>query len=201
MNKKKLLIGITGGIGAGKSYVSDYIESKGYPVLRADDIAKSLLTSDPVVKKKIISKFGEEAYINNKPNTIYLANTVFNNSNKLEEINSIVHPPTLTKIEQEAVKLFKKFSLVFVESALIYEANFSDMFSYVVLIYTNKEERIKRVTSKNKMDVKQVKQRMKFQIPDEQKKKKADFVIENNSTLEELRLKVDMLLNIIKSLQ
>lgn len=201
IKEKKFLIGITGSIGSGKSYVCDYLEKKGYPVLRADDIAKNILANDPRVRKKVIKKFGPRSFINNKPNIAYLAEAVFNNADNVAEINSIIHPPTLAAIEKEASNLFVRFPVVFVESALIYEADFSDMFNYVILIFSEEEERIKRVVERDKVEASAVKQRMKFQLPDKKKKQHADFVVNNDSTLNELCVRIDSVVKMIETLR
>ncbi len=200
MNKKKFLVGITGGIGSGKSIVCDYLEKKGFVVLKADNIAKIILANDPKVQKKVKEKFGSDSYINGKPNTTYLAETVFSNEKNIKVINSIIHPPTLLQIEKTATNYFEKNSLIFVESALIYEANFSEMFSYVVLVYSDEAERISRVVERDKTSVDSVRQRMQFQIPDEKKKNKADFVIDNSSTVEVLKTTIDFIVSVLESL-
>src|SRR3989339_1155360 len=118
--KKKLKIAITGGIGSGKSSVSKIIESFGFPVIKADDLAKELMLKDESVKKKIIKTFGKESFTEKGINTKYLAENVFNSKDKVDKINSIIHPVTIRKIEVISKELFEKHDLVFVESALVY---------------------------------------------------------------------------------
>ena len=197
---KKLKIGITGGIGSGKSIVSDFIESEGYTVLRADPIAKDLMQNDESIKKQLIKTFGEQSYHNGKLNTKFLAENVFFDKEKLEKITSIIHPPTLKFLDNKSSGILKKKDLVFVESALVYEAKFADMFDYVVLIYADEKTRIDRTLTRDKMPAEQIKRRMKFQLPDENKKDNADFVIENNSSIEELKLRTKFVLNLLTSL-
>jgi dephospho-CoA kinase len=197
---KKLKIGITGGIGSGKSSVSNFLESEGYTVLRADPIAKDLMQNDEGVRKKIIKAFGEHSYSNEKLNTKFLAENVFNNKTKLETINAIVHPPTIKVIEKRSEEILKKNNLVFIESALIYEAKIESMVDYILLVYSDEKTKIERTLNRDKISADQIKKRMQFQIPDENKKDIADFVIENNSTIEQLKLRTHFLLNILISL-
>ena len=196
----KLKIGITGGIGTGKSIVSDFIEESGFKVLRSDPIAKELMQTDDSIRKKIIKEFGSDAYLNDKLNTKFLAENVFNNNEKIELINSIVHPPTLKKIDRLNFEVLKEQNLVFVESALIYEAGFDDMFDYVILVYSETKLRIERAVNRSNSNVTEIKKRMQFQIDDEKKKDWADFVIENNSTVEDLKQRTKFILNLLISL-
>lgn len=197
---KKLKIGITGGIGSGKSLVSDFIKENGYTVLLSDLIAKDLMQNDDKIKKQIQKSFGEESYREGKLNTKFLAENVFINKKNVEKINSIVHPPTLNLIEKESNKILQKDNLVFVESALIYEAKFQKMFDHVILIYSERDLRIKRAIDRDKISHQEVENRMQFQLPDEDKKEKASFVIENNSTIEDLKVRVKFILNLLTSL-
>lgn len=197
---KKLKIGITGGIGSGKSLVSDFIKENGYTVLLSDLIAKDLMRNDDKIKKQITKSFGDQSYVEGKLNTKYLAENVFVKKENVEKINSIVHPPTLNRIEKESNKILQKDNLVFVESALIYEAKFQKMFDHVILIYSERDLRIKRAMDRDKISNDEVEKRMQFQLPDEDKKERASFVIENNSTIEELKVRVKFILNLLTSL-
>ncbi len=197
---KKIKIAITGGIGSGKSSVSDYLEKKGYTVLRADLIAKELMAQDVQIKKKLIEEFGEESYSDDKLNTKYLAANVFTNEENVQKINSIVHPPVMKKIDELTKEIFKNNDIVFIESALVYEANLEDFFDYVMLVLADEKIRIARIISREKVTEEQVRVRMQFQIPDEEKKDDADFVLDNNTTLQELENRVEFLLILIRQL-
>jgi len=197
---KKILIGITGGIGAGKSIVSSIIESEGYYVLKSDVTAKEIMQKDEEVKKNIIEYFGKESYINDKLNTEYLADKIFSSKENVEKINSIVHPKTIKKTLELAEKEFQKSNYVFVESALIYEAKIQDYFDYIILVYSDEQTRIKRIVERDKVNEEKIRRRMEFQIPDEKKKEWADFVIVNNNDKDELKKKVLFILSLIKSL-
>ncbi|KAF0214293.1 MAG: dephospho-CoA [Ignavibacteria bacterium] len=197
---KKIKVAITGGIGSGKSSVSYYLEMKGYSVLRADLIAKELMAQDAQIKKKLIEEFGEESYSNDKLNAKYLAANVFSNEENVQKINSIVHPPVMKKIDQLAIEIFKNQDIVFIETALVYEANLEDFFDYVLLVLADEKTRIERIINREKVTEEQVRARMQYQIPDEEKKDDADFVLDNNTTLQELENRVEFLLILIRQL-
>ncbi len=197
---KKFKIGITGGIGSGKSLVSDFFESEGYIVLRADPLAKEMMQSDPKVIKKIKQTFGEHSYSDGKLDTKFLANEVFEKEENVEKINSIVHPPVLRFIDKKADEALLTKNLVFIESALIYEAKFQKMFDHVILICADEKIRTERTAARDKINAEEIEKRMKFQLPDEIKRDKASFVIENNTTIEELKQKSKFLLNLLTTL-
>lgn len=198
--KKKLLIGITGGIGSGKSKVSSIIEQQGFIVLKSDLIAKDLMINDNSIREKIINSFGKEAYTNNQLNTKFLSEKVFSSKENVEKINSIVHPPTIQKILRLASEEFKKKNLVFVESALIYEAKIQNYFNYIILIYSDEKTRIERIIKRDNLSEDLVRQRMQYQISDEKKRELADFVIENNCDENELKNRVLFLINLIETI-
>jgi len=192
----KLRIAVTGGIGGGKSTFCNYMIKKGYPVLSADELAKEILVRDKEVKEKIIKIFGKESYRNGRLNNAYLADKVFSDPKAVKKINSIVHPKVITEIEVLADKALKKNKAVFVEAALIFEAGMEEMFDYIVLVTADEEIKKKRVVEKG-IPEKEYEKRQANQIPDEKKKKKADFVFENNSTTEDLYAKAELFLKII----
>lgn len=200
MNNKITRIGITGGIGSGKSIVSGFIEDQGFKVLRSDLIAKELIANDENLKKKVIKSFGGEAIVEGKLNSKYLAEKIFSSKKNVDKINSIVHPPTLKRIE-ELIKIDGANSkIIFVESALIYEAKIQKMFDYIILVYSKPDLRIERVVKRDKVEETDVLKRMKFQIDDEKKKGKADFVIENNSSITTLKNNTLFVLDFLNSL-
>jgi len=197
---KKIKIAVTGGIGSGKTSVCDFLEKKGFPVLKADLIAKEMMVNDSAIKKSIIAEFGEESYLDEKLNTKYLADNIFCNEDNVIKINEIVHAKVMQKIEMLCVDLFKKNDIVFIESALVYEANLEDFFDYTLLVLSDKKLRIERVIKREQITEEKVIARMNFQIPDEEKKDDADFVLENNSSIKDLENRTEFLLILIKQL-
>lgn len=193
---KKITIGITGSIGSGKSEFTKIAENSGFPVLRADDISNEFLANNPEVKKQVIKKFGKESYYNNIPNKKYLAEIVFNNPEKLRELERILHPLVIKEIENKKKEIFRKHNILFIESALIYEADLENLFDFIVLITADREVRLKRKLSKGITEEDFIKREMN-QIPDEEKRKRADFIFQNNTTIEELHSKFNLLLTLL----
>jgi len=201
MKNKSLKIAVTGGIGSGKSTFCDYLSSKGFPLLKADDISKEILASDAEVKKKIIKAFGEGSFKDGKPNKIYLAEKVFSNPANVIKINSVLHPKVIKKTEELLSELSEKNKLIFVEAALIYEADMEDLFDYVVLVTADEKIRMERKTKLDNFSEKTFVERNQNQIPDEEKKKRADFIFENNTGVDELKAKADLLIKILNELK
>ena len=196
---KHIRVAVTGGIGSGKSLVGEYFFQAGYPVLKADNIAKDLMQTDSGLKKKIISEFGSDSYNGDLLNTKYLAANVFSDPEKLEKINSIVHPATIKMIEQETRKLFNEHKIVFVESALVFEAKIRKMFDYIILVTAEEKTRIERIVKRDHIAEEKVTERIKFQIEDEKKKQLCDFVIDNDAPKAEIGDKCKFVLQILKS--
>ncbi len=197
---KKLKIAITGSIGSGKTLVSNYFQEKGYPVLSADLISKELLQNNQQIKAKIIKAFVEQSYTDNILNKKFLAEQVFANETNVEIINSIVHPLVIKQIETESNNLLQSHSIVFTEAALIYEADMEDLFDYVILVTSEEDIRLQRKIQSENYTEEEFFRRNNNQIPDKEKKKRADFILENNKTIKELKNKADFTLKIIEGL-
>lgn len=193
---KKITIGITGSIGSGKSEFTKIAEDSGFSVLRADDISKEILANNPDVKKQVIKKFGKESFLNNTPNKKYLAEIVFNNPFKLRGLERILHPLVIKEIERQKKEIFRTQNILFVESALIYEAYLENLFDFVVLITADREVRLKRKLSQGMKEEDFIKREMN-QIQDEEKRKRADFIFQNDGTKEELLSKFNLLLTLL----
>ena len=197
---KKLKIAITGGIGSGKSTVCDVFNSKGYTIINADQISKEFLASSEKIQKEVKKHFGKAAILDGKPNKEYLAEKVFDDIENLKKLNSILHPPTIQKIKEMMRQDLQRKNIVFVEAALIYEAKMQDMFDYVLVIAAPDDDRIKRLMDRDNSSREKILSRMKNQIPQEEKKKLADFVIENNRSLVELKIKSEFFLKIFENM-
>lgn len=203
---KIVVIGITGSIGSGKSTVANIIAEKGYKVISSDENAKVIMNSNIEVIAKIKSTFGCDFYNNdgsiNKP---FIMAKIFGyneatNSNR-EKLNQIVHPVVIEKMISEIELLMKAGEkIVFVESALMFETGLFEGFDYIVTVNTNKAILIKRVMDRNNLSADDVERRLKAQISQEEKKKYADFVIENSGSLESLEQSVNFLLPILTNL-
>jgi len=186
-------IAITGNIGSGKSTFTNFAVDSNFPVLRADDISKDILETDEKVHRMVVKEFGEDSFKDGKPNKSYLAKEVFSDPIKLEKIESILHPGVIKSIEKSSSELLQKNKVVFIEAALIYEVDMEDMFDYVVLITAERDIRLKRKISSGITEEDFCKRELN-QIPEEEKKKHADFIFSNNSTKTELKMKFNLLL-------
>jgi len=186
-------IAITGNIGSGKSTFTNFAVDSNFPVLRADDISKDILETDEKVHRMVVKEFGEDSFKDGKSNKSYLAKEVFSDPIKLQKIESILHPRVIKSIEKSSFELLQKNKVVFIEAALIYEVDMEDMFDYVVLITAERDIRLKRKISSGITEADFCKRELN-QIPEEEKKKHADFIFSNNSTKTELKMKFNLLL-------
>lgn len=193
-------IGITGGIGSGKSQVSKLIENSGYVVLNADDIAKQIMIDDESVRELIILEFGENSYNNEELNRSYLAKKAFSSVENVAILNSIVHPPMVEKINELMEIELKNSKIVFVEAALIYEAEVDSILDYVLLVTSDENSRIERIKNRDGLSETEIQNRMKFQMPENEKENLADFTIKNSSSLLELEMKTKMFLSVFEAM-
>jgi dephospho-CoA kinase len=170
------IIGITGGIGSGKTTITKYIESLGYPVYIADDQAKNLLDTEEVVNE-IRNVFGEEIIENNLVDKKKLATFVFGNENNLKKLNEIVHP----KVRQHFINWLKQCDkpLVVKEAAILFESGAYKDCDYTILVTAPEDVRIDRVIKRDNTNKEDVIKRIRSQWSDEDKAKLADFVIQN----------------------
>ncbi|MGQ9798033.1 MAG: dephospho-CoA kinase [Ignavibacterium sp.] len=130
------------------------------------------------------------------PNRKFLAEIVFNNPEKLRQLERILHPLVIKEIENKKKEIFRKHDILFVESALIYEADLENLFDFIVLITADREVRLKRKLFQRITEEDFIKREMN-QIPDEEKRKRADFIFQNNGTKEELLSKFNLLLTLL----
>ena len=195
----KIRVAITGGIGSGKSTFANYLASKGYVVINADDISKDILTFDESIIKRVTKEFGNDSYKDGKLNKKFIAAQVFSDPNKLNKLNSILHPRVLQKIDTLIEKKYKDDKFVFIEAALIYEADLEKKFDYVVLVTADFNNRLKRSVDSGKFSEDDFISRDNNQIPQEEKEKRADFIFSNNKSKKDLIKKADLLLLTLNS--
>jgi dephospho-CoA kinase len=192
-------VAITGGIGSGKSTFANYLASKDYVVINADDISKEILSFDEKIKKIIIKEFGSNSYTDGKLNKKFIALQVFSNPANLTKLNSILHPQVLQKIDTIIKIKYKDEKIVFVEAALIYEADIEKMFNYVILVTSDFNIRLRRSIKSGKFTEDDFISRDKNQISQEEKEKRADFIFSNNGSKKDLIKKADLLLLTLNS--
>ncbi len=201
MKYQNLVVGITGGIGSGKSTFCEILTQNNFPVIHSDNMAKEIMATDDAVKKRIIETLGTQSYFNDgKINTHYLRDIVFNDFEKLQILNSIVHPAVIKKTKEKIEDLKKNNHIIFVESALIYEANFDKLFDFIILIYSEQRERLRRVKQRSNLTDEEILKIMQTQIPDEEKRKYADIIVENNDNIDELKSRAKFILTILNTL-
>lgn len=176
-----LKVGITGGIGSGKTTICRIFQTLNVPVFNADDVAKTLMTSDDILVRNIKLAFGGEAYLGNgELNRKYLANIVFNDEKQLQVLNELVHPATIQAFKKWAKQQDSIYCLH--EAAILFESGAFKTCDYSILISAPEDIRIARVMKRDEVLENEVRTRMDKQMPEEQKKKMANFIILNDES-------------------
>lgn len=191
-----LAIGITGGIGSGKSTVCKIFKLLGVPVFEADLFAKALINSDAEIRNGLIQFFGKDIYSSdNKINRKMLANLIFNDDLLMEKVNRLVHPAVRNKY----LIWIKQQNSIYVihEAAILFESGFYKMTDYSILVSAPEDMRIERVTHRDNIDLEMVKSRMLKQWTDEEKRKLASFELVNDNK----KLLIPQILEIDKKLK
>lgn len=172
------IVGITGGIGSGKTTVAKMFQELGVPLYIADDRAKVLMNSSEVIKRKLTAVFGKEAYIDNKINRSFLASKIFENSDLLKQMNAIVHPEVGFDFERWK----KKQNSVYVlkEAAIIFENDLASQYDFIITVVADLEQRIARVIKRDDTTEEKVLAIVKNQLTDKEKADQSDFVIINH---------------------
>ena len=184
-----LKVGITGGIGSGKSTITSLFHDLGVPIYNSDERAKWLLSNDVDLIDQIKILFGQESYSNNKLNRAHIANIVFQDNDMLKELNAIVHP--LVKIDFENwLLLQKKEPLVIKEAAILIESGAYKELDVLIVVLADKKTRIKRVINRDNVSKEDVEKRMETQISDSERLKFANFSVDNNTDQSNLKMQV-----------
>jgi dephospho-CoA kinase len=173
-----LKVGLTGGIGSGKSTAAKIFEVLGVPVYYADKEAKRLMNEDAPVKKEIIKIFGEKAYANNKLDRKYISSIVFSDPVKLDSLNAIVHPAT--KKDAEAWMQKQNTAYAIHEAALIFEAKVNERLDHVIGVSAPEELRVKRAMERDNVSREEILKRMSQQLDEKSKMSKCDFILVND---------------------
>lgn len=173
-----LRVGLTGGIGSGKSTVARILETLGVPVYYADDAAKELMNTDEALMQSVIGLFGPSAYINGQLDRKFISSVVFNDQSKLEALNALVHPATIRHSEEWYSRLHVPYAIR--EAALIFESGASENLDFVIGVYAPRILRIQRVQQRDGLPAAEIQKRMDRQINEEIKMKLCDFVIRND---------------------
>ena len=192
-------VGLTGGIGSGKTTVSNFLLDYGIPVYNSDSKGKTLMNTNLELKNNIVSIFGESVYDNGILNTNLLSSIVFSNPTKIEQLNNLVHPKVAENFNQWIGENNNQPILV-KEAAILIESGAYLNMDKIILVVSKKSTRINRVSKRDNSDLESIEKRINFQLTDNEKIKYADYIIENNSSLEHLKLEVLKVVNKIKEI-
>jgi dephospho-CoA kinase len=173
------IIGLTGGIGSGKSTVAGYFQELGVPVYVADTEAKKIM-DQPDTIQEVQQIFDENVIFEGKLDRKKIASIVFNNAEKLAQLNKIIHPK-LKKDFKDWLEKHKNYSFIIKEVAILFETNSENEFDAIILVTAPEKIRIERVTNRDNITENQVRERIKNQLSDEEKISKSHYIIENIS--------------------
>ncbi len=174
-----IIVGLTGGVGSGKTTVANMFYKLGIPIYIADLEANKLMNNSKVIKRKLIQLFGEKAYVKGEINKSLIADKIFNEKKLLIKMNAIVHP----KVRSHFKNWIKKQSTPYVikETAILFETGNYKECDYVITVYANEEDRIQRVIQRDNSTIESVKAILDNQWSDAKKVKLSHFVIDNNN--------------------
>lgn len=173
-----LRIGLTGGIGSGKTTVARIFETLGIPVYYADDAAKRLMNSNPEIKQKITALFGNESYNELGLNKQFISSQLFNNPENVQAMNAIVHPVTIQDARDWMATQTSPYAVK--EAALIFESGSEKELDYVIGVSSPLQLRMQRIKQRDGIDEEAILKRMQHQMNEEEKISKCDFVIYND---------------------
>ncbi|MDZ7312299.1 MAG: dephospho-CoA kinase [candidate division KSB1 bacterium] len=194
------VVGLTGGIGCGKSEVRRRLLDAGFTVIDADTLAKQLSETDPLIIANIKNEFGEQMYdAAGRLQRKALAAIVFSDRKALETLNGIIHPRVISTVERQLEKLQQQGEkIVIIEAALFYEVNWNEAMDAMVVVNAPLEKRLAWVMQRDGVDEAAVRQRMANQLPLEEKVKRADYVIHNDGDLKRLDQEVARLIVMLR---
>jgi len=192
-----MIVGLTGGIGTGKSTVSRKLRERGYPVIDLDVISREVIEY-PEVIDELVRNFGNEI-LENQNNTSgkksisrnKLRQTVFKEEKKVSVLNSIMHPPIVEEMRRQVENLKKNYKTVFVEVQLLFEAKLEKEFDLTVLVYADKKTQLERVLKRDGRSEGEVQQIINAQMDMTEKRRVSNYIIENNGDSEMLDLEIE----------
>ena len=192
-----MIVGLTGGIGTGKSTVSRKLRERGYPVIDLDVISREVIEY-PEVIDELVRNFGNEI-LENQNNTSgkksisrnKLRQTVFKEEKKVSVLNSIMHPPIVKEMRRQIEELRKSYKTVFVEVQLLFEAKLEKEFDIIVLVYADKKTQLERVLKRDGRSEGEVQQIINAQMDMTEKRRVSNYIIENNGDSEMLDLEIE----------
>lgn len=192
-----MIIGLTGGIAVGKSSVSDYLRKMGAEIIDTDKISSDIIEDRKIINN-IVEEFGENILSGKKINKKKLRKIIFENSEKREKLNKIMHPSILEKVKENISK-YEKNKIVIVDMPLLYEVGFEKEVEKVIVVYCSLEIQLSRIIKRDNVNYEEALNTIKSQMDIKEKIKKADYLIENNGTIDELKNKIYDLIKNIKN--
>jgi dephospho-CoA kinase len=192
-----LRIGLTGGIGSGKSTASQYFKLFGTYVINADEEAKSLLLSNETVQHELITEFGTDIIDGSgKLNNTKLARIAFQDEDHQQRLNSVMHPYIYDSIDKKFNRVLKdaQFDIFIIDGALIFESGYDAHMDYIIVVTAQLKNRIERALERKTLSRKDILKRIELQWPEEEKVNLADFVIHNDGSEKQLKIKVKALI-------
>ena len=192
-----LRVGLTGGIGSGKSTASNFFELFGSFVINADEEAKKILSSNETVQHELISEFGTDIIdVSGKINKTKLARVAFQDEDHQQRLNSVIHPYIYNSIDDHFNDVLKdgKFDIFIVDGALIFESGYDVHMDYIVVVTALLKNRMERALARQTLSREEILKRIELQWPEEEKVNLADFVIHNDGSEEDLKNNVKILI-------
>ena len=197
-----LRVGVTGGIGSGKTLACSLFEKNGIPVLSADEIAKEMMQVDTALRSELSSLLGSSAYRGDGSlDRAYVAAKIFSQKSMQRKVNRLVHPKVEAEIDRRFAAMEQSGTPVgIVEAALIYEAGYDKQLDIVIVVDAPESERIKRVVERDGSSTEEVQKRIAVQSSSRHKVSKADYIIHNTGSLSELESSVEFLARILQNI-
>ena len=192
-----LRVGLTGGIGSGKSTASNFFELFGSFVINADEEAKKILSSNETVQHELISEFGTDIIdVSGEINKAKLARVAFQDEDHQQRLNSVIHPYIYNSIDDHFNDVLKdgKFDIFIVDGALIFESGYDVHMDYIVVVTALLKNRMERALARQTLSREDILKRIELQWPEEEKVNQADFVIHNDGSEEDLKNNVKILI-------
>lgn len=189
-----MILGLTGGIGTGKSTVANMLKKRGIPVVDTDLISREVIEYPEIIEKIKLEISNEVFDFNNKLDRKKMSEIVFKNQEKLKKLNEIMHPEILKKMWLEVEKLKKNHKIIVLDIPLLFEINMEKEVDKILLIYVSKEIQLKRIMERDCRSREEAIKIINSQIPLYKKREKSDYIIQNNDSLENLEKKLEKIL-------
>ncbi len=192
-NVMPLKLGITGGVGSGKSFVCNYLKEKGLRVVSADELARNAVLPGTPAYNKVVEYFGKDILSDDRTlNRKKLREVITQDKQKKEMLEKIIHPEVFSQMDLAFEKSVRSHDpAIAFEVPLLFETGMEFFFDYVLTIFVNSDVRVARIMARDQITQKQATSLMKIQMPEEEKIKKSDFIIDNNGTLKETQILID----------